>query len=157
MSVLEVSRSKVKVKPMLIVKETLCCSPNTLARIQRINAVWKHTGRVHFKDSPVSLAANGYGTLWHARPSFQEFSLCFLFADFIPHRTALQQTAWFHRHLSRHSLLLPLSPHIRYVGIACASYIPDSVLVICMLTNLRYKQKKRWCKLHTSIVAFCNL
>lgn len=61
-----------------------------------------------------------------------------LFTDFIPHRTVLLQTAWFHRHLSRHSLLLPLSPHIRYVGIT--SYTPKSVSVNWISMEGKYIQ-----------------
>lgn len=59
---------------------------------------------------------------------FKKSRFCSLFADFIPHRTVFQQTAWFHRHQSRHSLLLPLSLHIRYVRFALVYYVSQLIM-----------------------------
>lgn len=89
------------------------------------------------------------GRQWisHSAPSsrkVQKTCFCSLFADFIPHRTVFQQTAWFHRHQSHHSLLLPLSLHIRYVRFVLVYYVSQLIMFWMWMKAEWIPQKTTW-------------
>lgn len=75
---------------------------------------------------------------------FKKSRFCSLFADFIPHRTVFQQTAWFHRHQSHHSLLLPLSLHIRYVRFALVYCVSQLIMFWMWMKAEQIPQKIVW-------------